>query len=109
MPEPSPTKPRRSVVVAFTFTASTSSCSARAMFARMVSRRHLRRLGTDQRVEIVHPVAGSAELFAAGLQQHHAVGPLVGRVRVWKMAADIAQRRRAEHRIHDRVQQHVGV
>ena len=37
MPEPSPTKPSRSVVVAFTFTASTSSASARAMFARMVS------------------------------------------------------------------------
>ena len=38
MPEPSPVKPRRSSVVAFTLTWETSSPSASARFRRMASR-----------------------------------------------------------------------
>jgi hypothetical protein len=58
---------------------------------------------------LFRPPAGLGEQGEGRAQQPPAVGAAIARVAVGEMAADVAQRRRAEQRIGDRVQQRVGV
>ena len=72
-------------------------------------RRQLRRLRDHGAVDVLDREAGSLDACGALAQQHAAVGALERRVRVGEVAADVAERRRAEQRVGDRVQQHVRV
>ena len=42
-------------------------------------------------------------------QQHSAVGILPARIGIRKMRSDVAQRERAQDRVDDRVEQHIGI
>ena len=77
--------------------------------------RHVAKLVREQGLEVSNvdativaqaPIPEQARDVA---QQLAAVDAVVLRVAVGKMPADVAQRRRAEQRVADRVQQHVGV
>jgi len=66
-------------------------------------------LGDQRRIDIDRPPAALGQQRHGAPQQDAAVGALVARVGIGKMAADIAQRHGAEQGIGDRVQQRIGV
>ena len=66
-------------------------------------------LGDQRCIDIDRPPAFFRQQRHCAAQQHAAVGALVARVGVGKVAANIAQRDGAEERIGNRVQQRVGV
>src|SRR5690606_7850355 len=65
--------------------------------------------GVHRCVHVHHPPAGLRHLLHGRAQQDAAVGPCVTRVGVREVTPYVAQGRRAQYRIGDRVQQHVGV
>ena len=110
MPSPRPVKPRRSVVVAFTLTSTASQPRSAAMLARIAGT-----CGASfgacativaSTLPTRSPRSASATRGAAarGCRRPVHRGSLSG-----KCAPDVAQRQRAEDRVADRVQQHVGV
>ena len=72
-------------------------------------RRELRRLGDDRRVEVADRQPAAAHEADDVAQQRAAVGALPARIGVGEVRAEVAQRERAQQRVADRVQQHVGV
>ena len=72
-------------------------------------RRELRRLRDDRRVDVADRVATLARQRRDVAQQRAAVGALPARIGVREVRAEVAQRERAEERVADRVQQHVGI
>ena len=66
-------------------------------------------LGDQRRVDIDRPPAFFSQQRHSTAQQHAAVGTLVARVGVRKVAANIAQRDGAEQRVGNRVQQRIGI
>ena len=72
-------------------------------------RRHLRRLRDDGGIDVADAPAALLQLLGDAAQQDAAVDAGKRRVGVREMAADVAQPRRAQQRVADRVQQHVGV
>ena len=111
MPSPRPANPRRSVVVAFTLTSPTSQPRSAARFARIAGTCGASfgacAISVASRLPIRHPAVEAATPRLA--QQHPAVGALPSRIRVGEVRAEVAQRQRAEDRVADRVEQHVGV
>lgn len=76
---------------------------------RLDVRRELRRLCDDRAVDVLDREAGGLHARDAFAQQHAAVGALERGVGVGEMTADVAERRRAEQCVGDRVQQYVRV
>ena len=72
-------------------------------------RRELRRLRDDRGIDVADLVAARVDQRRNVAQEHAAVGALPPRVGVRKVRTDVAQRERAQQRVADRVQQHVGV
>src|SRR5687768_3752184 len=71
--------------------------------------RHPGRLGDDGRIDVYYPVAVAGQQRRHLAQQSPAVDALVTRIAVGEMRTDIAQRRGAEQRVAQRMDQHVGV
>ncbi len=105
MPSCAPSKPRRSVVVAFTLTQSTSTPNIRATFSRHTGNigKELGFLGDDGNVTVGYLGVMRAKQFSDLCQQHHAVRTGIGIVRVWKMLADIAKGHGTQHGVHKRM------
>ena len=72
-------------------------------------RRHLRRLRHDGGIDIADGVALCVNQSQHMTQQSTAIGTLEGGVGIGEMPADIAERRGAEQRITERMQQHIAV
>src|SRR6185503_5975961 len=72
-------------------------------------RRHARLLREDRRVDVHDPEPRGFHFLSRLPEQHAAVDLAVAGIRMGIVPADVAQRRRAEQRIADRVQQDVGV
>ena len=72
-------------------------------------RSETRAFADDRRVDIADRIARAADLLDDRLQQLRRIGVLPARVRVGKVRADVAEGRRAEERVDDRVDQHVRV
>ena len=107
MPSSRPVKPSRSVVVALTLTWSTATPRSSAINPRMVSM-----CGAifGAWATMVASTLPTFQPFSATMAQQRAtVGALEPRVGVREVLADVAQRRRAEQRIGQGVQQHVAV
>ena len=76
---------------------------------RFNMRRHFWRLSNDGVVDIADLPAFGVDQAHHMTQQHATVRTFEGRVGVREMLADIAQRRGAEQRITERMQQHVAI
>lgn len=110
MPSCAPSKPRRSVVVAFTLTQSTSTPNTRATFSAYGNiGKKLGFLGDDGNVTVGYLGVMRAKQLSDLCQQHHAVRTGIGIVRVWKMLADIAKGHGTQHGVHKRMQRHIGI
>ena len=110
MPSPSPVKPRCSSVVALTLTASTGIPKASASFARMAGMWGAASgAGRGWCVDVLDAPAVLGHDLCHTAGQHEAVGPGVLFRRIGEVLADVAQRRCAQHGVHDRMGQHVGV
>ena len=70
---------------------------------------HLRGLRQHGRVDIADGIAVFTQQPHRLAQQFAAVRTFVTFVGIGEPAADVAQRRRAQQRIHDRVQQHIRI
>ena len=72
-------------------------------------RRELRLLSNHGRINVDDPVAVRRQHTADKRQKVQRIRALVGRILVRKVLADVAERRRAEQRVRDGVQQHVRI
>ena len=70
---------------------------------------HSGRLRDDGGIEIDDAITGIAEQTGNLAQQGPAVGTLVARIGVGKVAADVAQRGGTEQGVAKSVQQHIGI
>ena len=72
-------------------------------------RHQLGRLRHDGRVDVADGPAQRAHALRHLGQQHARIGALEARIRVGKMAANVAQARRAQQRVDDGVQQRIRI
>src|SRR5690606_691494 len=70
---------------------------------------HLRAFAYHGHVGVAHPPSALAQHGVALAQEHAAVRALPARIAGREVGADVAQRQRAEHRVAQRVQDHVAV
>ena len=105
MPSPLPVNPMCSSVLALTLTAPTGSASTSAILRahRADMRCELRRLANHRAVNVSDFVARRANQVPDRAKKFRAVRAAVRRIAVRKMRADIAERRRAEQRIRNRM------
>ena len=72
-------------------------------------RSHLRLLGDDRRIDILNKICFLRDQLSDMGQQLQAVRPLIGRIVIREMLADISQSRCSEEGVTDRMQKHVRI
>ena len=110
-PRRGPSAPSPSAVVALRFTRSRAIPRSAAMVVQITSRcdADARRLGDQREVAVLDRESTPGHARRDLAQERAAVGTGMARVPRREMQADVAERRGAQQRVHEGVQEHVSV